>query len=121
MRHLVARSQLARNYWRLWSEVTSSLPDVTVIGEGEPLPPDTFVIHTPTTRADVALAERDLLADPEHVIVCAIGKDEEVTIGWQERPAIDGLWSRYGRSGRCFGTIGDAAEWVGKQLEPATA
>ncbi len=120
MKPIVTRSQYAKNCWLLWSEVTGSLPRPIVIGSDEP-PVEAYILHCLSTRADVTAAERDLTTYPGQVIVCALGKDEEITIQPDDRSAIDEFWTRFGATGRLFGTVGDGATWMARQSEPATA
>ena len=119
MKLIVTRNQLAKNCWLLWSEVTASLPRPIVIGNDEP-PAEALILHCPSTRADAAAAERDLTAYPGKVIVCAIGKDEEITVHPNDRAEIDALWSRHAGTGCLFGTIGDCAAWMATQVESVT-
>jgi hypothetical protein len=123
MRIIVTRSQHAKNCWLTWSEVTNSLPRPIVIGQHEEAPDDCYIVHCPSTVADVEAAIRDLEQCPDQVVMCAVGRiDEEITIPPDAQRAIDDLWSRFGSSGRLFGTIGDGAAWMNRQAadEPAT-
>ncbi len=121
MKPIVTRSQHAKHCWLIWSEVTSSLPRPIVIGQDDEPHEGVHLVHCPCSQRDVELALRDLELYPDQAIVCNVGRlDEEITIPPDVQRQIDGMWQRFGNTGRLFGTIGDGAAWMARQSEPAT-